>query len=159
MPNHDFFTSCGAYVNRAIMAMLYTHSKKQKNILKMKVLKRKPSAQFTYNYSINVLSKCSNIISHRPSKAETSTIDLRRSTLRSSKVSTLIIDLRRSTHQSMKVDTSIFEGQHIDLRRSTHRFSKIEAKTSHRQPNITLTIRHGILSTMALHSIISYDSV
>ena len=26
MPNRNFFTSCGAYVNYAIIAMLYTHS-------------------------------------------------------------------------------------------------------------------------------------
>ena len=26
MLNHDFFTSCGVYVNCAIIAMLYTHS-------------------------------------------------------------------------------------------------------------------------------------
>ena len=32
--------------------------------MKMKALKCKPSAQFTYNYSINVLSKCSNVILH-----------------------------------------------------------------------------------------------
>ena len=34
----------------------------------MNALTCKPSAQFAYNYSINVLSKCSNIISHRSSK-------------------------------------------------------------------------------------------
>ena len=93
-------------------------------------------------YSINVLSKYSSLISHRPSKADTSTIDLRRSTHqspifegrhinhRSSKVDTSIIDLRRSTHRSPKVDTSIFEGRHIvtsilDLRRAIHRSSKV----------------------------------
>ena len=126
----------------------------------MKALKCKPSAQFAYNYiysySINVLSKCSNIYNF------TSIIDLRRSSHRSSifegrhidhrssKVDTSIIDLRRSTHRthrSSKVDTSIFESRHIDLRRSM-------AETSHRQPNITSTIRHRILSTTALHSII-----
>ena len=26
MPNRDFFTSCGAYVNFPYIAMLYTHS-------------------------------------------------------------------------------------------------------------------------------------
>ena len=67
---------------------------------KMKALKCKHSAQFAYNYySINALSKCSNIISHRSSK---------------------------STPRSPKVDTSIFESRHIDLRKSTHRSSKIE---------------------------------
>ena len=60
-------------------------------------------------YSINVLSKYSSLISHRSSKADTSTIDL-----------------RKSTHRSPKVDTSIFEGQHIDLRRSTHRSLKVD---------------------------------
>ena len=100
-------------------------------------------------YSINVLSKYSSLISHRPS-----IIDLRRSTHRSPKVDTSIfegqhIDLRRSTHRdidrrSSKGDTSIFESRHIDLRKSPRRFSKIEVR------NITPTIRHRILSTTAL---------
>ena len=77
-------------------------------------------------YSINVLSKYSSLISHRPSIFEGRHIDHR-----SSKVNTSIfegqhIDLRRSTHRSPKVNTSIFEGQHIDLRRSTHRSSKVD---------------------------------
>ena len=121
----------------------------------MKALKCKPSAQFAYNYSISVLSKCSNIISHRSSifegqhmidhrssKVNTSSIDLRRSAHRSSKVDTLIFESRhidhrslkantsisegRHTHQSSKVNTSIFEVRHIDLQRS-------KAETSHRQ--------------------------
>ena len=109
-------------------------------------------------YSINVLSKYSSLISHRPSifegrhidhrssKIDTSITDLRRSTRRSSKVNTSIsegrhIDLRRSTHRdidrrSSKGDTSIFESRHIDLRVAPHRFSKIEGR------NITPTIRH-----------------
>ena len=117
-------------------------------------------------YSINVLSKYSSLISHRPSIFkgrhidhrssifEGQHIDLRRSTHRSSKVNTSIsegrhIDLRRSTHRdidrrSSKGDTSIFESRHIDLRKSPHRFSKIEGR------NITPTIRHRILSTTAL---------
>ena len=47
----------------------------------MKALKYKPSAQFAYNYTINVLSKCSNIISHQSSvfEVDTTAIDLRRS--------------------------------------------------------------------------------
>ena len=106
---------------------------------------------FAYNYTINVLSKCSNIISHRSSvfegrhidhpssKVDTSIIDPRRSTHRS-----VIVDLRKSIHRSSKVDTSIFED-----RRWKHR---TDNPTSHRQPNITPTIRHRILSTMALHS-------
>ena len=117
----------------------------------MNVLKCKPSAQFAYNYSINVLSKCSNIIftsifegqhiDHRSSKVDTSTsegrhIDLRKSTHRSSKVHTFsIFEHRHIDHRSSRVDTSnhpssnltpISEGRHIDLRRS-----KVE--TSHRQ--------------------------
>ena len=86
-------------------------------------------------YSINVLSKYSSLISHRSSKADTSTIDLRRSTHRSPKVDTSIsegrhIDLRRSTQRSSKVDTSIFEGRHIVtsivyLRKAIHRSSKV----------------------------------
>ena len=117
-------------------------------------------------YSINVLSKYSSLISHRPSifegrhidhrssLFEGQHIDLRRSTHRSSKVNTSIsegrhIDLRWSTHRdidrlSSKGDTSIFESRHIDLLKSPHRFSKIEGR------NITPTIRHRILSTTAL---------
>ena len=100
-------------------------------------------------YSINVLSKYSSLISHRPSIFEGRHIDHR-----SSKVNTSIsegrhIDLRRSTQRSSKVDTSIFEGRHIVtsivyLRKLPHRFSKIEGR------NITPTIRHRILSTTAL---------
>ena len=111
-------------------------------------------------YSINVLSKYSSLISHRPSIFEGrhidhqssifegQHIDLRRSTHRSSKVNTSIsegrhIDLRRSTHRDID-PTSIFERRYIDLRKSPHRFSKIEGR------NITPTIRHRILSTTAL---------
>ena len=88
-----------------------------------------------YNYSINVLSMCSNIISHRSSKVNTSNIEgrhfnHRRSTHRSSMVDTSIIegrhiDLQRSTHRSLKVDTSIFKGQHID-----HRSLKVDTSIS-----------------------------
>ena len=87
----------------------------------MKALRCKPLAQFAYNYSINVLSKCSSIISHRSSKVDRH-IDPRRSTHRSSifeaghidlrkssKVDISIIDLQKSTHRSSKVDTSIFK--------------------------------------------------
>ena len=105
-------------------------------------------------YSINVLSKYSSLISHRPSIFEGRHIDHRRSTHRSPKVDTSIFegrhnDLRRSTHRSSKVDTSwhrssIFERRYIDLRKLPHRFSKIEGR------NITPTIRHRILSTTAL---------
>ena len=63
----------------------------------MKALKCKPSPQFAYNYTINVLSKCSNIISYRSS----------------------VFEGRHNDHQSSKVDTSIFESRHINLRRST----------------------------------------
>ena len=101
----------------------------------MKALKCKPSAQFAYNYTIimiNVLSRCSNIISHRSSvfegryidhpssKVDTSIIDPLWSTHRSSIFESRHFDLRRLTHRS-----SIFEGRHIDLRRS-------KAETSHR---------------------------
>ena len=115
----------------------------------MKALKCKPSAQFAYNYTINVLSKCSNIISHGSSKVGTSIIHLRRSTHRSLIFESRHIDLRRSTHQSL-----IFESRHIDLRRSTHRSSKVDtstfdrrrskAETSHRQPNIAPTFRQFV---------------
>ena len=83
---------------------------------RMKALKCKPSAQFAYNYTINVLSKCSNIISHRSSVFEGRHNDHQSSKVathndpRSSKVDTSIIDPRRSTHRS-----SIFESRHVDL--------------------------------------------
>ena len=105
----------------------------------MKALKCKPSVQFAYNYTINVLSKCSNIISHPGS-----IIGLRgrHNGHRSSKVGTSIIHLRRSTHlssilegRSSNVDTSIFEGRHIDLRRS-------KAETSHRYSDNSPNIVH-----------------
>ena len=76
----------------------------------MKALKCKPSAQFAYNYTINVLSRSSNIISHR-SSIGLRTIDLRRSAHLSS-----IFDGRHIDRRSSKVDTSIFEGRHIDHR-------------------------------------------
>ena len=91
----------------------------------MKALKCKPSALFAYSYSINILSKYSSLISHRPSMFEGRHINHR-----SSKVGTSIIGLRRSTHPSPKVDTSIFESRHIDLRRSTHRSSKGDTSSS-----------------------------
>ena len=81
-------------------------------------------------YSINVLSKYSSLISHRPSIFEGRHIDHR-----SSKIDISITDLRRSTrrwstHRSPKVDTSIFEGRHIvtsivDLQKAIHRSSKV----------------------------------
>ena len=99
-------------------------------------------------YSINVLSKYSSLILHRPSIFEGRHIDLRRSTYqspifegrhvdyRSSKVNTSIsegrhivtsiVDLRKAIHRSSKVATSIFESRHIDFRRS-------KAETSHLQ--------------------------
>ena len=85
----------------------------------MKVLKCKPLAQFAYNYTINVSSKCGNIISHRSLVFEG-----RHNT----------IDLRRSAHRS-----SIFE--------SRHRSSEIEggniAPTTQHHADIP-TIRHRI---------------
>ena len=76
-------------------------------------------------YSINVLSKYSSLISHRPSIFEGRHIDHRSSISEGRH-----IDLRRSTHRSPKVDTSIFEGRHIvtsivDLRKAIHRSSKV----------------------------------
>ena len=121
----------------------------------MKVLKCKPLAQlFTYKYTIIVLSKCSNIISHRSSFFE-----CRHNDHRSSKVGTSIIHLRRSTHlpsilEGRHIDpsSSIFESRYIDLQRSTHRFSKIEGgnitPTTQHRTDIPTT-RHRILSTMA----------
>ena len=81
----------------------------------MKTLKCKPSAQFAYNYTINVSSKCGSSVFEGRHNA---------------------IDLRRSAHPS-----SIFEGRHIDLRRSTHRSSKAETS---RQPNIAPTFRQFV---------------
>ena len=76
-------------------------------------------------YSINVLSKYSSLISHRPSIFEGRHIDHRSSIFEGQH-----IDLRRWTHRSPKVDTSIFEGRHIvtsivDLRKAIHRSSKV----------------------------------
>ena len=115
-----------------------------------KALKCKPSAQFAYNYTINVLSKCSNIISDRSTVFEG-----RHNDHRSSKAGTSIIHLRRSTHlsskvdidrRSSKVDTSIFEGRYID-----HRSSKVDTsifedrrRTSHQQPNIAPTFQQFV---------------
>ena len=94
-------------------------------------------------YSINVLSKYSSLISHRPSifegrhidhrssKIDILITDLRRSTRRSSifegqHIVTSIVDLRKAIHRSSKGATSIFELRHIDFRRS-------KAETSHLQ--------------------------
>ena len=98
----------------------------------MKALKCKPSAQFAYNYSINVLSKCISIISHRSSIFEGRHIDHRRST------DTSTIDPRRLTHRS-----SIFESRHIDLRRSTHRSSKESRHIDHRSLKVDISIFEG----------------
>ena len=89
----------------------------------MKPLKCKPST-YPCSYSINILSKYSSLISHRPLMFEGRHIDYR-----SSKVDTSITDLRRSTHPSPKVDTSIFESRHIDIRRSTHRDIDLQRAT------------------------------
>ena len=100
----------------------------------MKTLKSKPPAHTT-SYSINVLSKCSNIISHRSSIFEGGHIDHR-----SSKVDTSTIEGRHIDHRSSKVDTSIidlpkfntrssiFEGRHSDFRRSEYRSSIFEVR-------------------------------
>ena len=121
----------------------------------MKALKCKPSAQFAYNYTINVLSKCSNIISHQSSVFEGLHNDHRSSKVDTSILSSILegqhIDLRRSTHP-----LSIFESRHIDLRRSTHRSSifkgrHINLRRRKHRTNIP-TIRHQILSPTALHS-------
>ena len=88
----------------------------------IKALKCKPSAQFAYNYSVNVLSKCSNIISHRSSIFEGRHIDLQKL------VDTSTFEGRQIDHRSSKVNTSISEGRHIDLRRLTHHSSKIEGR-------------------------------
>ena len=120
-----------------------THFKHHHRVLllisnRMKALECKPSAQFAYNYTINVSSKCGNIISHRSSVFEGrhNAIDLRRSANRSS---------------IFESHTSIFEGRHIDHRSS----SKIEggnhAPTTQHRADIS-TIRHRILSTAALHN-------
>ena len=89
----------------------------------MKALKCKPSASFAYSYSINILSKYTSLILHRPSMFEGRHIDYR-----SSKIDTSITDLRRSTHRS-----SVFKGQHIHLRRSAHRSSEVDTSISEGQ--------------------------
>ena len=85
-------------------------------------------------YSINVLSKYSSLISHRSSKADTSTINLRRSTHQSP-----IFEGRHVDHRSSKVNTSISEGRHIDLRRSTHRDVDLR-KAIHRSSKVATSI-------------------
>ena len=136
----------------------------------MKALKCKPSAKFAYSYSINILSKYSSLISHRPSmfegrhidyrssKVDTSITDLRSSTHRSSVFEGQHIHLRRSTHRSSKVDTSIsegrhivtsiFEGRHIDLRKSTHRSSIFESRR--------IDLRRSKAETSHLQFVIEY---
>ena len=86
----------------------------------MKAQKCKPSAQFAYTYTINILSKCSNIISHRSS----------------------ILESRHIDHRSSKVDTSIFED-----RRRKHR---TDNPTSHRILSTTALhkISRGIRITL-----------
>ena len=121
-------------------------------------------------YSINVLSKYSSLISHRPSifegrhidhrssKVDTSITDFRRSTRRSSIFEGQHIDLRRSTHRSSKVDTSwhrssIFEGRYIDLRKSPHRSSKVDTsifedrRQKHHTYNSSPNIVHNCASS------------
>ena len=85
-------------------------------------------------YSINVLSKYSSLISHRPSIFEGRHIDHRSSISEGQH-----IDLRRSTHRSSKVNTSISEGRHIDLRRSTHRDIDLR-KAIHRSSKVATSI-------------------
>ena len=85
-------------------------------------------------YSINVLSKYSSLISHRPSIFEGRHIDHRSSIFEGQH-----IDLRRSTHRSSKVSTSISEGRHIDLRRSTHRDFDLR-KAIHRSSKVATSI-------------------
>ena len=103
----------------------------------MKALKCKPSAQFAYNYTINVLSKCSNIISHLSSVFEG-----RHNDHRSSKVGTSIIHLRRLTHLS-----SILEGRHTDRRSSkvnTSIFEGRRRKHCINNPNIAPAFRQFV---------------
>ena len=107
---------------------------RERGLIKMKALKCKTSAQFTYNCTINVLSKCSNIISHRSLVFEG-----RHNDHRYSKVGTSIIHLRRSTHRSSKVDTST-----LDLRRSTYRSWKIKGGNIAQTPNIAPTFRQFV---------------
>ena len=121
----------------------HTHRKTAEDSVRttMKALKCKPSAQFAYNYTINVLSKCSNIISHRSSS-------LRRSTQRPSILEGLHIDRRSS-----KVDTSIFEGRHIN-----HRSSKVDTsifedrRRKHRTDNPTSHRHSDNLSPNIVHN-------
>ena len=106
-----------------------------------------PRNSHTAIYSINILSKYSSLISHRPSMFEGRHIDYR-----SSKVDTSITDLRRSTHRSSKVNTSISEGRHVtSIFESRHIYlsSKVDASKIE-GGNITPTIRRRILSTTAL---------
>ena len=93
-----------------------------------------PLAQFAYNYNtINVLSKCSNIISHRSSVFEG-----RHNAHRSSKVGTSIIHLRRSTHLS-----SILESRHIDRRSSMVDTSIFKDRRRKHRTNNPTSHRHS----------------
>ena len=106
----------------------------------MKALKCKPRRNsLTAIVSINILSKYSSLISHRCSKVDTSTIDLRWSTHQSPIFKGRHIGLRRSTHPSPKVDSSIFESRHIHLRRSTHRDIDLRRAT-HRYSKVNTSI-------------------
>ena len=91
--------------------------------------------------SINILSKYSSLISHRCSKVDTSTIDLRWSTHQSPIFEGRHIGHRSSkaAHPSLKVDSSIFESRHIHLRRSTHRDIDIR-KLTHRSSKVDASI-------------------
>ena len=107
------------------------------NTKQMKALKCKPSAQFAYNYSINVLNKCSNIISHPSLKVDRHVVHP------SSKIDTLIFEGRHINHRSSKVNTSISEGRHIDFRKLAQRSSKVgtsifeDTRRKHRTNNPT----------------------
>ena len=97
----------------------------------MKTLKCKPLAQFAYKYTINVLSKCSNIISHRSS----------------------VFEGQHNDHRSSKVDTLIFESRHIEFRRSTHRPSIFEDRRwKHRADNPTSHQHSNNSSPIIVHN-------
>ena len=84
------YSSCLVCVSVCLFAHAILGVRAIKSI--MKALKYKPLTQFAYNYSINVLNKCSNIISHRSPKVDTSIFESQH------------IDLQKSTHRSSKIE-------------------------------------------------------
>ena len=114
----------------------------------MKALKYKPSAQFAYNYSIDILSKCSNnftsiinlrMFTHQLSIFKDRHINLGMLVHRSS-----IFEGQHFDQRSLKVNTLIFKSRQIDIRRSRHRSSKVVILIiDHRSSKVDTSISEG----------------